>query len=195
MKNTFSSESNNPRIRRAYAHATRDAALRTGDPNDKIKALNAATKAMLTKRGEELGAQALSAFRKASSVELADSPLVFPRTHKHGEFTVDSIAGVMQKVSDIDGERLGVSVTTSKPKNPAEYEDAFRDMDEMKVVTMQGYLEADGTPADKPRTEEEIQSGARYNHGAGTHYVTVEASQDTADFYSTVRSVTHPHTL
>lgn len=193
MKNTFSSDSTNPRVRRAYAHAKRDVALRTGDPQDKIEALDAATKAMNTGKGRDIGKQVLSSLRNAASVELIEEPRSFSTTHKHGEFTTEDIARVMQNVSAIDGEGLGVSVTTSKPETVGEYEDAFHDIEAMRVERRSSILEGDGSLANKQRSEAVIQSGIQHHHDVGNHLVIVEAQNSTSNFYNTVRSVTKPY--
>lgn len=59
----FGPNSTNPRERRAYAHTLRDKAIISGQPDDKIAALEAANSAANTNKGEGLGMNVFSAFR------------------------------------------------------------------------------------------------------------------------------------
>ncbi|MFT4532255.1 MAG: hypothetical protein ACI9T8_000266 [Candidatus Saccharimonadales bacterium] len=196
MNNQFGPESTNPRMKRAYAHATRDKALSTGAPEDKVHSLEAGLVASRTSKGEELGKQALSAIRNKAGIEINHGePL---RTvHQHVDLTTDLHTDARRLVSEIEGPELGVTARVEKPEDTDSYERAVRRLDAHRVVNMEGMLKNDingkTVPADTPRTESEIQNVAEYHQGLGSSVVDISATHDTGNFYRTVDAVTKPH--
>lgn len=193
MNSSFGPNSSNPRVRRSYAHAKRDEAIRSGLAQDKIDALEAAKAAISSKKGESLGRQALSAFRNASSVKMNENPTKFRDMHTSGTFNSETMAHAKQLISDIDGSELGVSVNTYKPESIDEYVKAFRRIDAQSVHNMQGAVWADGTPADVPSSNDAIQNGAEYNFRDGAYVAEIRSTHDTSNFYRTLDAVTKPH--
>jgi hypothetical protein len=196
-KESFGLQSTNPRQRRAYAHALRDKAIASGEPQDKLAAVEAAKTASATTKGRELGHQALSAFRRSTSKELRPvSPLL--HTHTHTEFTGNDIyARASETVASIDGKSMGVSVQVERPEDKEGYIDAVRRGDTSRVRNSAGMLMYDinrsAVPADTPKTEAAIESVADYHQREGSHVINVTSTHDTGNFYRTVESVTEPH--
>lgn len=196
-KESFSSESTNPRIRRSFAHAKISKAITTGMPEDKLAAVETAIKASANTKGRELGRQALSTFRRSTAKELRPS-IPLRRTHSHTEFTSnDTFARAIEAVASIDGKSMGVVVQVERPESKEGYIDAVHRADASRVRNLADIIEFDinGTakPADIPETEAGIQNVADYHLRNGSHVIDVTSTQDTGNFYQTVRSITQPH--
>ena len=128
MLESFGPESTNPRLRRAYAHSLRDAALVSGKPEDKLAAQEAANAASHSSKGHNLGAQTL----KAILNQYEDSSMTWRTVHP-----VDYVPSYVSKVVSTSWigpeyvkrhnavveamglERTGVTIT--KPTSPEEY--------------------------------------------------------------------------
>ena len=201
-KSKFGPESTNPRQQRAYAHALRDKALSSGEPQDKLAAVEAAMSASTTTKGKDLGKQALSAFRRAAGQEL-HVPYPIPRPRPTAKFYNKTSAQAMKLVSEIDGEALGLTATVTKPESIEDYTDATRQVDadrvrNLKGMSMYGIIGSDGKspviPADTPSTEQEIQDIAASAMGQDMYVVKTVAKQGNGNFHRTVEAITQPHT-
>jgi len=194
---TFSSDSNNPRKRRAFAHATRDQALISGEPADKLSSIDAAISASGTSKGRNLGKQAINAFRKMSGTELDPDPIKLREVHQHATFTTEPTAHAMSVVAKIEGRKHGVFVSAYKPEGIEEYVGAFRKIDAHEVRNKKGLIEyginGKTQPADIPRSEEMIQNGATYHLNKASEVAEVTAAISTENFHRTVDAIVKPH--
>lgn len=201
MNNNFSPESTNPRQRRAYAHALRDKAIVSGEPKDKVAAVEAAKSASATSKGKDLGHQALTAFRRSTGKELRAEPSQLRVMHTHTTFTDEVSARAHSVVAEIEGQKLGVLVRVEKPEDKDGYVSAVRRSDYSRVKNLTGMVmyepsfsdEWRAVPADTPKSETAIQSVADYHLNEGTHVVDVATTQSAENFYANVEAITKPH--
>jgi len=75
MIRNFSPESTNPRERRAFVHAMRDKAIKSGLPQDKIAAIEAANRASHGTKGAGLAKEVVQAMVNVSFISTADRPI------------------------------------------------------------------------------------------------------------------------
>lgn len=193
----FSQHSTNPRERRAFAHTLRDNALKTGEPLDKVLALEASISASGASKGKNLGKHALNAFRSTNGTKLIPEPSEFKTPHQHSTFSNEIYSRAMTTVAEIEGNEHGVSVDAHKPNGINEYVGAFRRLDAHSTRNSAGMqkqsFDGRSQPADTPRSEATIQNGAAHNLDRGAHIVEVTTTHSTGNFYRTVEAVTSQH--
>lgn len=180
---SFGPESTNPREKRAYAHAKRDKALKTGMSRDKIDAVEAAIHAGSSKKGKDLGREAVAAFNGGTPRADKEFNKVFDVT----TFIQPDRAKAMDLVSKAVGPELGVRVTQNVSPNDPNSRDIFAAA-AMKHIDLvrEDSLMRETLVMRVPASPEDIVS---YNEGVGNHAVTVVATHSTGPFNDAVRSL------
>ena len=120
---SFSSESSNPRIRRSLTHAKISKAIATGKPEDKLAAVEVAITASKTRKGQNLGREAVSAMLNSRATRFL-TPRKVEDAHPGGYTAWTSTEFV--HLHEVVVEALGVEGGTvfTKPKSTAEYQNA-----------------------------------------------------------------------